>query len=206
MVIVWIMSANRRNMAKLTPQWIIIKRQIILLEQFTGPFTRFDWRIEISSLLTFESVAFIVDSRFDCGGAAVSLLLAPLLFNVVDAAAVAAVPVVTVVVFAIADRAAPVVVVVAVTSTLLFPFDVSHLSGAFGWPISDGAILDLLIDDIDKTRRHNHTKTHSHTFARNGWTAYARPPDRGLWWWPLTHARSPNSLCFCWPKWCEIYR
>lgn len=39
---------------------------------------------------------------------------------------------------------------IAVSTLLAFA---SHLSGAFGWPSSDGAILDLLIDDIDDTKK-----------------------------------------------------
>lgn len=44
---------------------------------------------------------------------------------------------------------------VDMVASTLFAF-ASHLSGAFGWPSSDGAILDLLIDDIGRYKKNLH--------------------------------------------------
>lgn len=63
------------------------------------------------------------------------------------------------------------VVIVVVASTLILFVFVSHLSGAFGWPSSDGAILDLLIDDIDTTMK---TGDGEATAARSYRTTYAK--------------------------------
>lgn len=82
------------------------------------------------------SVASAVDSRCGGAGAAASLLLVPVLFNVVVvivAAVAVVVNVVAVVVFAIADGGVPVVGTVGtVTSPILFALVATHLSGAFG--------------------------------------------------------------------------